>query len=612
MEKTREMLATTFDALLRRDLDFQLYAMNGLASLVARERYGDHDVETFDAILDAAYDLAGERFAPIAAALDAFEPTLAGGVVATLPALREALDAFVAAGFMAVGFDEKHGGMGLPHLMTVATQLIFSAANGPAAGYPFLTQGAANLLALFATPEQQTTWLEPMIAGRYFGTMALTEPQAGSSLAEVATLAVPHPDGSYRISGTKMWISGSEHELSENIVNLVLARLPGAPAGVKGISLFIVPKFALDDCGNPTQRNDITVVGLNHKLGQRGISNCALSLGDRGECIGYLVGEPHAGMRQMFHMMNEARIGIGAWATCTAYAAYRYALDYAKSRPQGRRIGIKDPTSPPVAIIEHPDVRRMLLAQKAIVEGGLALVTFCARLVDDEHTHPDPTERAAAHLLLEVLTPIAKTWPSEHGVIANSLAIQVLGGYGYSPEYPVERLFRDQRLNPIHEGTTGIQGLDLLGRKVGLADGAGFAHLIVRMRAEIDRTRASEDAHRDASLAREADALAAAVDRAEAVTATLVRAQREIGAETALANATLYLEALGTVVVAWMWLAQARVARSESLASDDAFYRGKVTACRYFFRYELPATGPLFDLLADLDSTTSALDIAEL
>ncbi len=602
------MLATTFDALSRRDLDFQLYAMNDLAGLVARERYADHDVQTFASIIDTAYDVAGERFAPIAADLDAHEPVLHDGSVATLPALRGALDAFREAGFMAVGFDERHGGMQLPHLMTVATQLVFSAANGPAAGYPFLTQGAANLLAVFASPEQQKTWLEPMVEGRYFGTMALTEPQAGSSLAEVSTLAVPHPDGTYRITGNKMWISASEHELSENIVNLVLARLPDAPPGVKGISLFIVPKFALDAAGEATIRNDITVVGLNHKLGQRGISNCALSLGDRGACVGYLVGEPHAGMRQMFHMMNEARIGIGAWAACTAYAAYRYALAYAKTRPQGRRTGAKDPTSAPIAIVEHADVRRMLLQQKAIVEGGLALVIFCARLVDDEHTHPDPAERTAAHQLLEVLTPIAKTWPSEHGCIANSLAIQVLGGYGYSPEYPVERLFRDQRLNPIHEGTTGIQGLDLLGRKVSLGEGIGFTRLLARMRAEI------AGASTDTELATEAAALAAMVDRAESVTATLVAAQRTVGAERALANATLYLEAIGTIVVAWMWLAQARVARelAASAANDDAFLAGKVTAARFFFRYELPAIGPMLDLLTALDDLTTNLEVAQL
>ena len=601
------MIATTFDALLRRDLDFQLYAMQGLGDLVSRERYAEHDVDSFASIIDTAYDLAGERFAPIASDLDAFEPTLRDGVVHTLPALQGALDAFIEAGFMAVGFDAKHGGMQLPHLMTVATQLIFSAANGPAAGYPFLTQGAANLLAVFASPEQQKTWLEPMVEGRYFGTMALTEPQAGSSLAEVATIAVPHADGTYRLTGNKMWISGSEHELSENIINLVLARLPGAPAGVKGISLFIVPKFALDPSGNATIRNDITVVGLNHKLGQRGISNCALSLGDRGACIGYLVGQEHAGMRQMFHMMNEARIGIGAWATCTAYAAYRYALDYAKTRPQGRRTGSKDPTAPPVPIVEHADVRRMLLAQKAIVEGGLAIVTYCARLVDDDSSHPEPAEREAAHQLLEVLTPIAKTWPSEHGCDANSLAIQVLGGYGYSPEYPVERLFRDQRLNPIHEGTTGIQGLDLLGRKVTLGGGIGFTLLLARMRGEIAQART------DAKLASEADALAASVDRAEAVTAILVAAQRELGAQRALANATIYLDALGTIVIAWMWLAQARVANAHAATTTtDAFYAGKLTTCRYFFRYELPKTTAMFDLLATLDDTTTALDIAEL
>jgi len=598
------MLATAFDALLRRDLDFQLFEMQKLGELTSRPRYAEHDVATFVSIIDTAYEIAGDVFAPIAADLDAHEPTATGNDVVTAPSLKPAIDAFVSAGFMGIGYDAEVGGMQLPHMMTVATQLVFSAANGPAAGYPFLTQGAANLLAVFASAEQRTTWLQPMVEGRYFGTMALTEPQAGSSLAEVATRATPHADGSYRLSGTKMWISGSEHELSENIVNLVLARLPDAPPGVKGISLFIVPKYVVNADGSRNRRNDITLVGLNHKLGQRAISNCALSFGDRGDCVGYLVGKPHDGMRQMFHMMNEARIGIGAWAVCTAYAAYRYSLEYAKNRPQGRKAGLKDPSAPPVPIVEHADVRRMLLQQKAIVEGGLALVTYCARLVDEEHTHPDEAGRHAAHLLLEMLTPIAKTWPSEHGCIANSTAIQILGGYGYSPEYPVERLFRDQRLNPIHEGTTGIQGLDLLGRKVSLEGGAGFALLMTTIRAEI------ACAGETAELATEAARLARLVDRVESVTAALVAAQREVGAGRALANATHYLEALGTIVLGWQWLAQARTALAAGTA--DAFYRGKVTTMRYFFRYELPLIAPLLDLLETIDDTTSALDVAEL
>ena len=312
-------------------------------------------------------------------------------------------------------------------------------------------------------------------------------------------------------------------------------------------------------------------------------------------------------MRQMFHMMNEARIGIGAWAVCTAYAAYRYSLEYAKNRPQGRKAGMKDPAAAPVAIVEHADVRRMLLQQKAIVEGGLALVTYCARLVDDEHTAPDEAARHEAHLLLEMLTPIAKTWPSEHGVQSNSMAIQILGGYGYSPEYPVERLFRDQRLNPIHEGTTGIQGLDLLGRKVSLEGGAGFALLMTRIRAEIAAAAGG------VTLGEHAASLETMVARAETVTATLTGALKSGGPEVALANATLYLEALGTIVLAWQWLAQARVA-SEKLGSapDDAFLLGKITTATYFFRYELPLVAPLLDLLERLDVTTSSLDVAQL
>src|SRR5665213_1245917 len=339
--------------------------------------------------------------------------------------------------------------------------------------------------------------MHPMIEGRYFGTMALSEPQAGSSLGDITTRAVPAGDGTYRLHGSKMWISAAEHDLSENIVNLVLAKLPDAPPGVKGISLFIVPKFLLDANGGRGRRNGVQVTGLNHKLGQRGVVNTVLTFGD--DCVGYLVGAPHDGMRQMFHMMNEARIAVGAGAAALSLAAYEYSLHYAKERPQGRRLTDKDPQAPPVAIVEHADVRRMLLAQKAIAEGSLGLVLYCSHLVDTATAALEPRERDDANLLLDVLTPVAKTWPSERGIESTSLAIQVRGGYGYSPEYPVERHFRDQRLNPIHEGTTGIQGLDLLGRKLRLHGGAGLQVFLDAIAREIASAREIAALHDEAA-----------------------------------------------------------------------------------------------------------------
>jgi alkylation response protein AidB-like acyl-CoA dehydrogenase len=588
------MLATAASGVAprRRDLDFQLFDVLDVAALLRLPYFADHDRATLAGILDTAYDIAGETFAPFAAELDAFPFRLVDGDVATPESLKTAVRAYVDAGFMGATFSEADGGLQLPSTISSAAGIIFNAANGSANAYAFLTIGAAHLLAAFGDDEQRARWMAPMIEGRYFGTMALSEPQAGSSLGDITTQAVAAGDGTYRLTGSKMWISAAEHDLSENIVNLVLAKLPDAPPGVKGISLFIVPKFLVDERGKATKRNDVVVTGLNHKLGQRGVVNTVLTFGERGECVGYLVGAPHDGMRQMFHMMNEARIAVGAGAAALNVAAYEYSLQYAKDRPQGRRLTDKNPLSPPVPIVDHADVRRMLLAQKGIAEGGLALVLYCAHLVDVATASEDAAERDAANLLVDVLTPIAKTWPAERGIESTSLAIQILGGYGYTPDYPVERYWRDQRLNPIHEGTTGIQGLDLLGRKVRMNDGAGLRLFLEAITRDVEAARTVDALHEERT------ALAAARDRLAQVTRTLLEAQIELGPERALADSTAYLDAFGTIAVAWRWLAQARVAAA---APPDDFMAGKLAACRFFFRNELPRALATLDRLATLD-----------
>ncbi len=588
------MLATKTQLAPRRaEIDFQLYDVLHVEQLLTLPQFAEHDRATLDSILDTAYDIAGDYYAPTAAALDAFDFKLVDHAIATPPYLKAATDAYVENGFMGMGFSSEDGGLQLPATFANAASLVFSASNGSANGYTFLTIGAAHLLAEFADDEQRETWMKPMVEGRYFGTMALSEPQAGSSLADVATKAWPVGDGTYHLSGNKMWISCAEHDLAENIVNLVLAKLPDAPPGVKGISLFIVPKFLVNKDGSIGKRNGAYVTGINHKLGQRGIINTVLTLGDSDECVGYLVGKPHDGMREMFHMMNEARIAIGAWAASSSIAAYEYSLEYAKDRPQGRLAANKNPLSPPVPIVQHADVRRMLLRQKALAEGSLALVLFCARLFDLSQASTNEAERAESSLLLDLLTPIGKTWPAERGVESTSLAIQILGGYGYSPEYPVERHFRDQRLNPIHEGTTGIQGLDLLGRKVRMQDGALLKTFLSVVTRDLD-TNASP------SFAKEEATLRAALARLESVTATLLAAQVTHGPDRALAEATDYLDAFGTLVVAWRWLVMGRIA--ESLSADD-FHAGKVAAARYFFRYDVPEAHAKLDRLALLDDT---------
>jgi butyryl-CoA dehydrogenase len=582
--------------LSRPDLDFLLHEWLQVETLSKRPRFSEHTRETIDAVLDLAEQIATEHFAPHNRKADENEPHVVDGKVQLIPEVAAALRVFAEAGLNAAALPEELGGLQLPAVVNQAVHVWFQAANIGTSAYPFLTMANANLLVAHGTPEQVRTFVPPMAAGRWFGTMALSEPQAGSSLADITTRAVPQEDGSYRLTGNKMWISGGDHELTENIVHLVLAKVPGGPPGVKGISLFVVPKVLVNADGSLGERNDVVLAGLNHKMGYRGTTNTLLNFGEgvhtpggQPGAVGYLVGEAHRGLTYMFHMMNEARIGVGMGATGLGYTGYLHALEYARTRTQGRPFAGKDPAAPPVPIIEHPDVRRMLLAAKSYVEGGLALGLYCARLVDEEHTAEDDADRARARLLLEVLTPIAKSWPSQWCLAADDLAIQVHGGAGYTRDYPVEQFYRDNRLNPIHEGTHGIQGLDLLGRKVVMSGGAGLALLV----ETIGTTTARAAGTPWSDLAADLDA---AVARLAEVTATLWSAGDP---QVTLANASVYLEAAGHIVVGWLWLEQALAA--EGRAGD--LYTGKRQAARYFQRWELPRVRPQLDLLASLDTT---------
>ena len=585
---------------MRDTLDFYLNDWLGVTSLLTRPRFAEHSAETFNSVLDTCERIARDKFAPFNRLTDTQEPVVVAGpdgdCVQLPAATHAALAAYVESGMLAAAQDHAVGGMQLPCVIEMAANAFFSKASVAMGGYAMLTSGNANLLMAHGTPLQREVFAMNLFAGRWFGTMCLSEPQAGSSLSDVATRAVA--DGEdfesdslgprYRLRGNKMWISGGEHELTENIVHLVLAKIPGAdgklPPGTRGISLFIVPKKLVDGQGALTgERNDVALAGLNHKLGYRGTTNALLNFGEgrfevRGDsgAIGYRVGQPGDGLRCMFHMMNEARIAVGLGAVMLGFAGYETSLAYARQRPQGRTMQPegKNPALPQVPIIQHADVRRMLLAQKSYVEGGLALALYCARLVDELHTG----DEAAAHdarTLLEVLTPVAKSWPSEWCLEANSLAIQVLGGYGYTRDFLVEQYWRDNRLNMIHEGTHGIQALDLLGRKVVMDGGAGLTLLAQR----IGTTVASAGSL--PGLAEPATALAEAVQKLTAAT----RAAWSTGVpEEALANATPYLQAFGHVVLAWIWLDVALVAQRASGAMKE----GKLAAMRYFFAYELP------------------------
>jgi butyryl-CoA dehydrogenase len=565
----------------RDDLLFQLFEVARVEEVLNE----DMDRDAVIGILDTADQIATDHFLPHGRTLDENEPRFENGQAILPDVVAPALRAFTDAGFIAAGFDPEHGGMGMPETVHQAAAFIFAASNVSMSGYAMLTVGAGRLIQSFGTKQQQASYLEPMAEGRYFGPMCLSEPQAGSSLSDITTRAEPMEDGRYRITGRKMWISGGDQDVTENIVHMVLAKIPGGPPGVKGISLFIVPKVRLD--GTP---NDVTLAGLNHKMGYRGTTNCALNFGERGDCIGELLGEPHRGLSYMFQMMNEARIGVGMGATALGQAGFRASLEYARDRPQGRAPGAKDPATPQVPIVAHADVKRLLLAQKAAVEPALALALYCAVLVDRERQGDD-----AAHGLLEMLTPIAKSWPSEFCLEANKHAIQVLGGAGYTRDYPVERIYRDNRLNPIHEGTHGIQGMDILGRKVLMGGGADFKALMAQIRADIDSADGSEFAA----------PLGAALDRIETVTGILAK-QVVADADRGLANATLYLDCIGHVVMAWMWL---RITQAAGRRPESDFTRGKMQAARYFYARELPRTAGWADILTEND--LSAFDMAE-
>ncbi len=603
----------------RSTVDFLLHDWIGVESLTSRPRFAEHTRETFDSVIDACQRIARDKLAPANRMADLDEPTFDGEKVRLPQSTIDAVRAQADSGIIAAAQDYEVGGMQLPCAVQMACTATFAKASLPISAYVGLTRGNASLLMVHGTPLQKQVFAENELSGRWLGTMCLSEPQVGSSLSDITTRAEPDGDDHesdplgprYRLKGNKMWISGGDHEITENIIHLVLAKIPGPdgrlPPGTRAMSLFIVPKHLveLDDSKSTRlgSRNDVALAGLNHKLGYRGTTNAMLNFGEgkfpvRGKAgaIGYLVGKPGEGLRCMFHMMNEARIGVGLGATMLGYAGYEASLDYARDRPQGRPVGPagKDPAQPQIRIIEHADVKRMLLAQKSYVEGALALGLYCARLVDEQRTGPEASA-AEAGQFLEVLTPIIKSWPSEYGLEANSLAIQIHGGYGYTRDFPVEQYWRDNRLNMIHEGTHGIQGLDLLGRKVRLNEGAGLKLLSARMVDTMQRAAAMK------GLEEHAASLGAAFNRLCAATT----AAWSTGVpEEALANATPYLQAFGHVVLAWIWLDLATTCQGALDAGGDAaFHRGKLQAMRYFFRYELPKIDAWLGVVAERDPT---------
>jgi len=593
---------STVRLLPRRDLEFLLYEWLQVEQLTDRDRFKEHSRETFDAALDTYAQIAAAEFGPHSKLCDREPPRLEGNQVRVLPEQRRAYKALAAAGLLAASHEAALGGMGLPRVVESAGMALLKGANIATSSYALLTMANANLVLAHGTPEQVGLYVRPMLEGRWTGTMCLSEPHAGSSLSDITTRAEPQSDGTYRLFGNKMWISAGDHDLAENIVHLVLAKVPDSLGmlrpGTGGISLFIVPKYL--GAHGDNEPNDIVVAGLNHKMGYRGTSNCLLNFGEgryqpggRPGAVAERVGEEGRGLQYMFHMMNEARVAVGLGAAALGYTGYLHALDYARDRRQGRPPGQRDLARPPVRLIDHADVRRMLLAQKGWVEGALALVLYTARLLDEERSASE-AERVDAHRLLEFLTPIAKSWPSKWGLAANDAAIQVHGGYGYTQDFDVEQLYRDNRLNPIHEGTAGIQAIDLLGRKTGAEGGAARGVLAERIGSAVER------ALRVGRLRDHASALEEAWLRLEDITNRLL-AVPDVAER--LANASCYLDACGHVVVAWLWLEQGLVAAARMPGSDDDFYQGKLGACDYFYRWELPRVERWLGLLGPVERT---------
>lgn len=578
-----------------REIAFQLYEVLDTETLLERTRYKEHNLEVFNAAVDTAQKIAKKHFANHNQKGDACEPTFDGEKVTLIPETQDAWNAFAEAGFLAAHHDFDAGGMQLPEVILRACMAYFNAANISSAGYPFLTIGAANLVKSFASEALQAKFLSPMLNGRFSGTMALTEPGQGSALADIRTQAIPSNEDHYYITGNKMYISGGDHELTENIVHLVLAKIKGAPAGVKGISLFIVPKILVNDDGSLGARNDVALAGLLHKMGYRNTTSTVLNFGEHNGAIGYLIGEPHKGLQYMFQMMNEARIGVALGAATLGFQGYLHSLDYARQRPQGRLSSNKNPLSKQIRIIEHADIRRMLLAQKSYSEGAISLCLYASSLFEDQNTAENYSDREHATALLNLLIPVVKSWPSKYCLLANELAIQVLGGSGYTRDYPVEQFYRDNRLNAIHEGTEGIQGLDLLGRKVSLNQMAAYQLFKEEVRRSINQAAQQEETQQFGP------ALESALQTLDDVTASL---RKQIGDDIdhGLANATIYLDLFGRIVVTWIWLRQAIKAaqalkKLDISEADTHFYRGKLQAAYYYLSWELPQIKPQAALL---------------
>ncbi|MCX6205405.1 MAG: acyl-CoA dehydrogenase [Bacteroidetes bacterium] len=585
---------------------YLLFDVHQVETLFKYKKFEHLDSEQAWMILESAKLLADQEMFPYFKVLDETPATYDGkGGVKTHPQLKKIIQTAAAQSWIGGAAKFEHGGMQLPEMIFNTGQSIFQAANNSVQGYLGLSTGSADLITSFGSQAQIDTYVPPIYEGRWQGTMALTEPQAGSSLSDIITSAQETDRGYYLVKGQKIFISGGQHEAVENFVHLTLARIEGAPAGIKGISLFIIPKFTPEPDGT-LRYNDVYCAGDFQKMGQRGYSTTHLSFGDNDDCRAFLVGEPHKGLAYMFQMMNGARISVGQCAASVAMAAYQASLQYCLERPQGRMASEKDPSKPPTLIINHADVQRMLLTQKAITEASLSLAMECNKLYDQVHG-TSGEERDNYLLLLEILTPIVKTYASEQGSRSAALAIQTLGGYGFTTDFPVQQLYRDLKIMSLYEGTTGIQSLDLLGRKVNIHNGKAVKLLVASMNATM------KEATETGRLSPYANRLGIEIQRMGKVLEHLSVYLLKSDMDRYLADATVFMEMAGHIVIAWQWLKMAVVASHKIKNSDFqtnhlAFYEGKIHTMEFFFKYELPHAEACAKTLEDQLTLTNIKD----
>ncbi|KGL58482.1 acyl-CoA dehydrogenase [Polaribacter sp. Hel1_33_49] len=589
-------------------LKYILYDIHKLEDLLSRERFQEHDLESLDLFIDSVKEFSDRELFPYFKEMDETPAYHKDGTVIVHKQVQKVMHQSGEMGIIAASFDYKDGGLQIPFTALQAAVYVMDAANNHLPGYPSLTQGAAELILEFGNEILKETYVPNMLAGIWGGTMCLTEPQAGSSLSDIVTKATPTKEGYFKISGQKIFISGGDHQFAENIVHLVLARIEGAPKGTKGISLFVVPKNRLKEDGT-LEYNDVMTVADFQKMGQRGYCTTHLGFGDSDDCRGWLVGEEHKGLAQMFLMMNGARIAVGRGAAAISMAAYRASLQYANERPQGRKLtstGKKNPSEKQSLIIEHPDVRRMLLLQKSIVEGSLSLVFLASKYHDIVTTATSKEEKEKYHLLLEMIIPIVKTYPSEAGAESVDNGLQVLGGYGFCADFSLQQYYRDIRISSLYEGTTGIQSQDLLGRKVPMQNGKALELLV----SEITKTILA--ASKDEDLKQYAIILGDKLKQSQKVLSHLMPFAMKGNYERYLADANLFMEYMSIVVLGWLWLEMAVDAKKELTNTNrkysEIFYESKIHTMKFYFKYEVPKTNSLVESLMNDETLTIKKD----